>query len=348
VRRSRRPPDPWAIRSANLTYVGEIPLSYIGEHDRYLAYADLLFPALAPTAAPSRRAAVRLEDVSPVSDPVVLRQFADYLSAQGVPFQVGVIPTYTDPKGVFTGGVARTISLRNAPTVVAALKYMQSKGGVLVQHGDTHQYSTVANPYNAVTGDDFEFYQAKCSSTPNPPYAFETCRSTSWVRLLGPLPGDSQSWAAGRVTTGRNQFTIAGITAPAIFETPHYSATAADYRGMRQVYATRYERELMFGGLIRSGGSSSNVFGQFFPYSVTDVYGGKVLPENLGNYEPDLYNNNPPRNAQDIVDNAVANLAVTQSVASFFFHPDYPLSELSTVVIGIKGLGYTFVPASQL
>jgi len=39
---------------------------------------------------------------------------------------------------------------------------------------------------------------------------------------------------------------------------------------------------------------------------------------------------------------------VTQAVASFFFHPDYPLSELKTVVTGIKGLGYTFVPASQL
>jgi hypothetical protein len=81
---------------------------------------------------------------------------------------------------------------------------------------------------------------------------------------------------------------------------------------------------------------------------VNDVYGTKVLPENLGNYEPVLYNNNPPRSAADIVANAAMNQVVTQSVASFFFHPDYPLSELKSTVSGIKGLGYTFVAASAL
>jgi hypothetical protein len=39
------------------------------------------------------------------------------------------------------------------------------------------------------------------------------------------------------------------------------------------VDGTRYERELFFGGLIKPGNSSSHRFGQFFPYSVTDVYG---------------------------------------------------------------------------
>ena len=245
-------------------------------------------------------------------------------------------------------GSTNTITLAQAPTVVSALKYLQSKGGVLIQHGFTHQYSNVNNPYNAVSGDDFEFYRARCSSTPNPPYQFVTCVDTSWVRLTGALPGDSQSWAAGRVSSGRQLMINAGLGTPTIFETPHYSATAADYRGMRQVYATRYERELLFGGSIWSGGSSANVFGQFFPYSVNDIYGGTVLPENLGNFESDAYNNNPPRSAAQVVANAAANQVVTESVASFFFHPDYPLTELTAIVSGIKQLGYTFVPAAQL
>jgi uncharacterized protein YdaL len=327
---------PWAIRSSNLTYIGEIPLSYMNEHDRYLAYADLLYPALAPTATASKRAAVRLEDVNPTSDPTTLRQFADYLSRQGVPFQVGVVPEYDDPNGVYNNGVPQRITLAQEPDLVSALKYMQSKGGVLVQHGWTHQYSNVANPYNGVTGDDFEFYRAQCSRTQTAPYQFEAaCPITDWVIQEGPLPGDSQSWAENRVTTGRNLFTQAGLAAPTILETPHY-------------YATRYEREQFFGGLLNSAGSPTHVFGQFFPYSVTDVYGSKVLPEDLGNYEPEFYNNNPPRSPQDIINNAAAEQVVTQSVASFFFHPDYPLSQLQTIVSGIKGLGYSFVPASQL
>ena len=39
---------PWAIRSSNLTYIGEIPLTYMNETDRYLAFSDLLFSVLEP------------------------------------------------------------------------------------------------------------------------------------------------------------------------------------------------------------------------------------------------------------------------------------------------------------
>jgi len=35
-------------------------------------------------------------------------------------------------------------------------------------------------------------------------------------------------------------------------------------------------------------------------------------------------------------------------VASFFFHPAYPLSQLQQIVTGIKGLGYTFVAPASL
>ncbi|MDQ1288987.1 MAG: hypothetical protein QG622_2553, partial [Actinomycetota bacterium] len=339
---------PWAIRSSNLAYVGEIPFSYLSERDRYLAFADLLFPALRPGAGTTRKAAVRLEDVTPVSDPAVLRQFADYLSAQKVPFTVAVVPEYRDPTGVYNGGTARTVTLAQAPAVVAALTYLTTKGGTIIQHGYTHQYSTIKNPYNGVTGDDFEFYRSRCSATQNPPYQFGDCQQNSWVILEGSLPGDTQAKAKTTVATGRSRFTQAGLAAPTVFETPHYTSSAADYRGMKEVYGTRYERDLFFGGLLNPSGNATRVFGQFFPYAVTDVYGSKVLPENLGNYEPEMSNNHPPRLAADLVNNAAANLVVTEATASLFYHPAYPLSELQKVVTGIKGLGFTFVAATSL
>jgi uncharacterized protein YdaL len=260
-----------------------------------------------------------------------------------------VIPEYRDPNGVYTGGSPQTITLAQAPAVVSALKYMQSKGGTILQHGTTHQFGTLTNPYNGVSGDDFEFYRARCSTTQSPPYDLhDGCAITDWVVLQGPVPGDSADWAESRVRSGRSLFTAAGLASPAIFETPHYSGSAADYLGMRRVYTTRYERELFFGGLLTGTPDPGRVFGQFFPYAVHDVYGTTVLPENLGNYEAVLYNNNPPRSAADVVANARANLVVTQGVASFFFHPDYPLAELQKIVTGITGLGYTFVPAMSL
>jgi hypothetical protein len=86
------------------------------------------------------------------------------------------------------------------------------------------------------------------------------------------------------------------------------------------------------------------VFGQFFPYEVHDLYGSTIIPENMGDYEPAELNNNPPRTAQDLVNEATLNTTVTQGVASFFIHPDYdPLSVLQQIVQGVKAAGYTFV-----
>ena len=64
---------PWALRSTGpnggtLTYIGENPLVYITEGDRYLAFCDLLFDALAATAPVQHRALLRLEDIDPTFD----------------------------------------------------------------------------------------------------------------------------------------------------------------------------------------------------------------------------------------------------------------------------------------
>ena len=354
---------PWAIRSSNITYVGEVPFSYISESDRYVAFSDLLFAALDPTATPSHQALVRLEDVSAASNPAQLKRFADYLHKAKVPFSVNVIPKYTDPYGYYDEGKPQTITLDQAPKLVSALKYMQSKGGTLIEEGYTHQYSNVENPYSAASGDDAEFFRAQCSTTPTPPYSWDSeCQPTDTVIWTGPLPGDSGSWAGERVKAGQHLFEAAGLGVPKLWVTPHYFASAADYEAIDKLVPARYERDVFPGGLL-SGGSLDygHLFGQFFPYSVTDTYGEPVVPENLGDYEPTPINNNPVRCVQDVIDNAKVNLAVTQGVASFFFYdasetpkssPCYsgksnPLDYLRQIVEGIKKLGYTFVSPSE-
>jgi uncharacterized protein YdaL len=355
---------PWAIRSQNLTYLGEVPFSYMSETDRYVAFSDLLFAALAPSAAPSHVALIRLEDVSPISDPKQLRRFADYLSGQKVPFSVNVIPEYTDPNGYYTAeGTPLTITLKQAPEVVKALKYIQSKGGTLNQEGYTHQYSNINNPYDGVSGDDAEFFRAQCSSTPSSPYSFgESCEPGNWVIWTGPLPGDSESWAASRVKAGQSLFKQAGFTIPNVWITPHYFASAADYHAIDKLVPTRYDRDIFPSGLLGGSPNYSRLFGQFFPYTVHDAYGEKVIPENLGDFEPTAVNNNPVRCPQNIIENARVNLAVTQGVASFFFDPasetpsssacyngsSDPLTYLQEAVEGVKKLGYTFVATKSL
>lgn len=130
---------PWAIRSGNFTYVGENPYSYMSEQDRYLAWSDILFDVLAPQTTERHRAMIRIEDVGPTSDPAELRAIADYLSSKNIPFSVATYSVYRDPKGVHTNGQPQTVALAQRPQLVAALKYAQSKGGIIIQHGRTHQ-----------------------------------------------------------------------------------------------------------------------------------------------------------------------------------------------------------------
>ncbi len=326
----------WAVRSSNLTYIGEIPFAYVSETDRVIAFEDLLFDALAPATPEQHRAMVRLEDISPNSDPTELRAMADYLYSQHIPYGINVIPVYTDPKGTYNNGVAQTFTLAQKPMVVSALKYMLARGAVLMDHGYTHQYSNVANPYNGVTGDDFEFYRSHIDSANNVVYD-------------GPVAEDSALWAQTRVTGALAAFTAAGLPRPTLWTTPHYAGSAADYKVFSSNFSARLERSLYFSGTLSGKSAGSNTFiGQFFPYVVRDVYGTKVIPENIGNYEPEAFNNHPARLPADLVAAAKDNLAVRDGFASFFYHPYFPLQPLKDTIDGIKALGYTFVSPAGL
>jgi uncharacterized protein YdaL len=326
---------PWALRSRNLTYVGELPFVYTSETDRYLVFADLLFDALAPKTRERHRALLRLEDINPRTDPATLRAIADYLYSRQIPFGFGVSPYYRDPQG--RQEEPRDVLLRDVPELVAALKYLQRKGGVLVGHGYTHQWDGGSNPYNGITGDDVEFYRV-------------TETKEGEVQQLGPLPGDdSTAWAEHRIVAANREFEAAGLTAPKLFEFPHYAASDHGYRAAARRFAVRWERSLYFPGLLGDGPIRyRQLEGQFFPYVVRDVYGSKVLPENLGSVAPRQWHSYKSRLPADLVRAARANLVVRDGFAAFYFHPFLELEYLKRTVEGIQAAGYTFVDPASL
>ncbi len=326
----------WGVKSGNFTYLGEIPYAYMSGDDRYVAFADVLIDALAPATAERHRALVRIEDVGPDADPAQLRAVTDYLYSKGVPFTVAVYPRYRDPNGANNNGVAEDYTLAQRPQVVAELKYMQSHGGTLLMHGYTHQYSNVPNPYNGVSADDFEFYLAHVDAANNVVYD-------------GPVAEDSQAWAQGRITDSFATFTAAGLGKPTIFEFPHYAGSDVDNRAVAASFQVRYDRGLYPSGALRGGTlDNSKIIGQFFPYTVRDIYGALVVPENIGNVELEPFNNHPPHLPADIVASAQLNTAVRDGVASFFFHPYLDVSYLKPIVDGVQAAGYTFVSASAM
>ncbi|MEV6341845.1 polysaccharide deacetylase family protein [Actinoplanes sp. NPDC051851] len=326
---------PWAVTAGNLTYIGEIPYAYVSHDDRYLAFADLLFDTLGDGGRERHRALIRLEDVGPDADPDALRATVDYLAAQNVPFSIAVYPRFRDPKGV-GNGKAQDYTLASKPKVVAALRYARSKGGTLIMHGYTHQYGSVANPYDGVSANDFEFYRAHVDANDN-------------VIYDGPVAEDSTTWATSRMVAAGALFTATGLGAPKIFEFPHYAAGPADYRAVDTLFGKRYDRGLYFPGVLAGGKYDyTRQFGQFFPYPVRDVYGSVVVPENIGNVEPEAFNNHPVRLPADIIASAERNLVVRDGLASFFYHPYLGTDYLKELITGIKAAGYSFVSADAV
>ena len=315
---------PWAVRSRNLTVVAEIPFSYMSEEDRVLCFADLLFDALAPSTPERHRALVRIDAIDPTTDPMSLRAIADTLHAAGMPFDFSVVAQYRDPFGHYTSGTPRTVGFGDVPALVDALRYMQEQGGTMVMHGYTHQWDGGPNPFDGVTGDDTEFSRV----VESPDHTFASA----------PLPEDSVEWATGRIDAARRAFRDVGLEAPAIWEFPHDSASANAYVAASEAMGSRWERAVYYSGQLSLGAiDHTHSFAQMFPFVVRDVYGGVVLPENLGNI---LIDGMPARLPSDVVRAADRQLVVRDNVAAFSFRASIPVENLQASIDGIRALGY--------
>jgi uncharacterized protein YdaL len=193
--------------------------------------------------------------------------------------------------------------LEDMPKMLAALKKIPSLGGVFIMHGYTHQY-------RGVTTDDYEFWDEVADK---------------------PVRGDSVENSSLRIEKSLKEYFSNGLY-PVAWETPHYFASRNTYSAVKKYFSVVYDRR----GVMDYLGSD-----QFFPYPVTDIYGQRVIPENLGYLhvdEPD------PRG---IIDAAKLNLAVRDGYASFFFHPFVNIKHLKQIVKELKKMGYTFADVRQ-
>ena len=321
---------PYVTRSGNFWYVGDAPLAYISEEDRYIVFADLLHDILGINHPTSHSAVIRIEDVAPSTyPPADLRATADTLRAENVPFAIALVPVFRDPLAYQNSSATqhRMSDAADPASVdfVSAIRYMLTNGAQLLIHGYTHQYNNVINPYTGVSGDDFEFWR-ETFSDPN----------TLTIDIYAPVPEDSASWALGRMNAAKAELAAVGMAA-AGWEFPHYAASEIDSRVAATNFPLCMHRVLYFD-------AAGHIAGQFFPYVINrDIYGQKIIPENIGNIEPQPWFNYPVRLPADLIRAARKNLVVRDGWANGYFHPFFNLNYLRDTVRGIKALGYTYV-----
>lgn len=345
---------PYALRMENRFYLADIPFTYIHEADRYLILADLLFDVLgAEPRYPEKRPAVfRIEDLSSLTPRKQSEDLAALLQDENVPFHIALIPVFADPfehYGLKLGG--KTLPLGSDPGFVQSLRTLQRRGGIFIWHGVTHQHGKMKNPQNGVSGDDYEFWDMVKDA---------------------PLSGDSVDFVLDRLDYGWSVLRDAGIH-PRIWEVPHYQASVLDYLIFGRVFAWTigrvayspfearhlpaqnpqalwYETTGVDGTDTRRQAfrpMSVRTFetdgGQFFPYEIyRDVFGQRVIPENLGYLDES-------RDIENWLEDARRNRVIRDSWASLFFHPylfgerGMEKEDFRRVIRTLRSYGYEFV-----
>ena len=197
------------------------------------------------------------------------------------------------------------VALSDKPDMVDALRYAQAHGGTIILHGATHQY-------RGITAVDYEFWdEAK----------------------KGPIQNDSAADVEKKIESAVIELMKNGLF-PLAWETPHYGASNVDYVQIGKIFSTAVEQRLAINHLD---------YGQFFPYVINqDMYGQKILPENLG-YVPLGKRKEMERAVKELIEAAQVNLYVRDGFATAFFHPFLPLSLLRELVDGVKRAGYTYI-----
>jgi len=239
------------------------------------------------------QAMLRLEDVSALTPPARLKNVVEYLAAAHVPYGISVIPDL-HVKG-------KTVPpLREQAELVEVLRWAQDHGGTVILHGLHHCCSSE-------DAEGYEFWDQDHNA---------------------PIANDSAEWMRAQVSAGITHLTALGLR-PRMWESPHYSASPADYRVVSEFFSSGWE-------LRDPVNWSPWLLGR-------DEYGAMLLPENLGYVSLD-----GKKTVADQLARAKELLVCRSCLAAGYLHPSTVwIEDVQAYVDGLRNLGYAFVDPAE-
>ena len=288
---------PYIIQDGDALFVnGEISFDSgdVARRGAMLTVCDAITQFISAHPLPVRpQAMLRLEDVSALTPAWQLDSIVRYLAAAHVPFGIGVIPDLR-VKG-------KAISpLGDNRELLKVLRRVEQQGATTILHGLHHCCSSDS-------AEGYEFWD---------------------VDHNAPLSLDSAAWMRSTVAEALADLTSLGLH-PAMWETPHYSASPVDYQAVSEFFAASWELRRPIGWL---------------PWALKrDRYGAMLLPENLGYISLD-----GTKTVADQLERARELLVCQGCLAAGFIHPNtVPTEDVRKYVEGLRDLGYVFVDPAQ-
>lgn len=278
-----------------------------------------LFQLPKPNAHP---AYIRLEDISPVSDPELVYEAGTYLLDKNIPVYLAVIPAYANPD---TGDM---MTLSDKPKLIDAIDALIKRGAYIISHGYTHTYR-----YEE-TGEGFEFWD----SVLNQPIT--TLNQEDIPERIKPADQFLNKEEYGQYIQEINQVESDYINtklensihtlsklgyAPIAFEAPHYTMSSNGYK------ITSHYFSAIFGQIQTSDKNWQVMFSPLFISHPTILNGMTLYPETIGFVDPNSID--PIRDMEKVVNEVIQ---VPGSVLGGFYHPYLGLDYLKEMVALIE------------
>lgn len=331
-----RPPSQSEILSVGRTLEEEIPFiaqegqyAYIGSTSigmaEKIAVSRSIYKLLDEEPPKSHPAYIRLEDISPITDPRLVKEAGDYLAERGIPFYMAIIPVYVNSE---TG---EKVFLSENKELIQVLLDLQKRGGMVIAHGYTHAYRLEE------TGEGFEFWDVelnqKITTVQSDEPSFLLKRQSTFPTqeayelYINEMDWIEEQYINLKQTQSIEQLGKMGLY-PLAFEAPHYTMSSSGYRVTSSYFSS------IFGQLQLSDEDWEVMNTPLFLSNPAIASGMTLYPETIGFVDPSL--------ADPLADMEVAIeqlKTVPGSMIGGFYHPYIGLEYLPEMVELIESVG---------
>ncbi|GKV66525.1 MULTISPECIES: DUF2334 domain-containing protein [unclassified Sporosarcina] len=305
---------PLIVKKKNVSYVAT---SAFGTEEKF-ALSRSLYSLLDVPPPVSHPSYIRLEDISPISDPKLVSETGNYLADRNIPFFMAIIPVYVNSE---TG---EQIPLSSNKELVNVLIDLQARGGMVIAHGYTHSYRFDE------TGEGFEFWDVQLNQPitterndelPLPIRARNAFSSDmDYQSYQNEILQIETNYIQYKHTKSIEDLTNIGLY-PVAFEAPHYTMSSNGYKVTSDYFSS------IFGQIQLSDVNWSVMDAPLFISKPAILSGMTLYPETIGYIDPAL-----PDPFQEMEASIAKLQTVPGSVIGGFYHPYLGMEYLVEVI----------------
>ncbi|MDX8046440.1 DUF2334 domain-containing protein [Gracilibacillus sp. S3-1-1] len=262
---------------------------------------------------------IRLEDISPVSDPKLVQEAGNYLLDRGIPVYLATIPVFVDSNS----GVQ--VTLEERPELLKVLQELVDKGAYIISHGYTHSYRY------SETGEGFEFWDTELNQPITTvdqhehPVKLKSVDEFSnlqaYETYIAQFKEIEQEYVEMKLENSVHYLTKIGL-APIAFEAPHYTMSSNGYRVTSNYFSA------IFGQIQASDVNWELMVAPMFISRPSVLHGMTLYPETIG-YVNDTAYTDPITVMEQRIEEV---LEVPGSVLGGFYHPYLGIEYLEEMV----------------